>query len=47
MMFLFIFIVCILTVLIICYTRCQTIALNNRYIFDDLKKLGRGPHNAE
>ena len=44
MMFLFIFIVCILTVLIICYTRCQTIALNNRYIFDDLKKLGASPN---
>lgn len=43
MMFLFIFIVCILTALIICHTRCQTIALNNRYIFDDLKKLGASP----
>lgn len=43
MMFLFIFIVCILTALIVCYTRCQTIALNNRYIFDDLKKLGASP----
>ena len=43
MMFLFIFIVCILTALIICYTRCQTIALNNRYVFDDLKKLGASP----
>ena len=27
----------------ICYTRCQTIALNNRYVFDDLKKLGAPP----
>ena len=26
-----------------CYTRCQSIALNNRYIFDDLKKLGASP----
>ncbi len=43
MMFLFIFIVCILTALVICHTRCQTIALNNRYIFDDLKKLGASP----
>ena len=43
MMFLFIFIVCLLTALVICYTRCQTIALNNRYIFDDLKKLGASP----
>ncbi len=43
MMFLFIFIVCLTTALVICYTRCQTIALNNRYIFDDLKKLGASP----
>lgn len=43
MMFLFIFIVCLTTSLVVCYTRCQTIALNNRYIFDDLKKLGAPP----
>ncbi|MDE7197943.1 MAG: ABC transporter permease, partial [Lachnospiraceae bacterium] len=43
MMFLFIFIVCLLTALVVCYTRCQSIALNNRYIFDDLKKLGASP----
>ncbi|MDO4337744.1 MAG: ABC transporter permease [Eubacteriales bacterium] len=43
MMFLFISIVCILAALIICYTRCQTIALNNRYVFDDLKRLGAPP----
>lgn len=43
MMFLFIFIVCLVTSLVVCYTRCQTIALNNRYIFDDLKKLGATP----
>lgn len=43
MMFFFIFIVCVLTALVICHTRCQTIALNNRYIFDDLKKLGASP----
>lgn len=43
MMFLFIAIVCILAALIICYTRCQTIALNNRYVFDDLKRLGASP----
>lgn len=43
MMFLFIFILCILTSLVICHTRCQTIVLNNRYIFDDLKKLGASP----
>lgn len=43
MMFLFISIVCNLAVAIICYTRCQTIALNNRYVFDDLKRLGGSP----
>lgn len=43
MMFLFIFIVCLTTSLVVCYTRCQTIAMNNRYIFDDLKKLGASP----
>lgn len=43
MMFLFIAIVCILAALVISYTRCQTIALNNRYIFDDLKRLGASP----
>ncbi len=43
MMFLFIFIVCLVTSLVVCYTRCQTIVLNNRYIFDDLKKLGATP----
>lgn len=43
MMFLFIFIVCLVTALVICYTRGQTIALNNRYVFDDLRKLGASP----
>lgn len=43
MMFLFVFIVCLTTALVICHTRCRTIALNNRYIFDDLKKLGAPP----
>lgn len=43
MTFLFIFIVCVTTACVICYTRCQTIALNNRYIFDDLKRLGASP----
>ena len=43
MMFLFIFIVCMITALVVCYTRCQSIVLNNRYIFDDLKKLGASP----
>lgn len=43
MTFLFIFIVCITTSCVISYTRCQTIALNNRYIFEDLKRLGASP----
>ena len=43
MMFFFIFLVCMITALVVCYTRCQSIALNNRYIFDDLKKLGASP----
>ena len=43
MMFLFISIICILAAVIICYTRCMTIALNNRYVFDDLRKLGASP----
>ncbi len=43
MMFLFIFIICITATCVICYTRCRTIALNNRYVFDDLKKLGAPP----
>lgn len=43
MMFLFIAIVCLMAALIISYTRCQTIALNNRYIFDDLYRLGASP----
>lgn len=43
MMFLFIAIICLLAALIISYTRCQTIALNNRYVFDDLKRLGASP----
>lgn len=43
MMFLFIFIVCLTTALVICHTRCQTIVLNNRYLYDDLRKLGASP----
>lgn len=43
MMFLFIAIICMLSALIICYTRCMTIAINNRYVFDDLKRLGASP----
>lgn len=43
MMFLFIFLICVTAACVISYTRCQTIALNNRYVFDDLKKLGAPP----
>lgn len=43
MMFLFIFLVCLVTAQVVCYTRCQSIALNNRYVFDDLRKLGASP----
>ena len=43
MMFLFISIICMLAALIISYTRCMTIALNNRYVFDDLRRLGASP----
>lgn len=40
MMFLFISIICSLAAMIISYTRCMTIALNNHYVFDDLRRLG-------
>lgn len=43
MTFLFICIICLTAAMVIGYTRCQTIALNNRYVFDDLKKLGASP----
>lgn len=43
MMFLFISIICTLAALIISYTRCMTITLNNRYVFDDLRRLGAPP----
>ena len=43
MMFLFIAIICILAAVIISYTRCMTIAINNRYVFDDLRRLGASP----
>ena len=43
MMFLFIFLICVTAACVISYTRCQTIAWNNRYVFDDLKKLGAPP----
>ena len=37
------FIVCLIAACIILHTRCQTIALNNRYLFEDLKRLGAYP----
>lgn len=40
MMFIFIVIVCMAAALVIAYTRCITIAINNRYVFEDLQKLG-------
>lgn len=43
LVFLFIAIVCFTAALVISYTRCQTIAINNRYVFDDLKRLGASP----
>lgn len=43
MMFLFIAIICILAAVIINYTRCMTIAINNCYVFDDLRRLGASP----
>lgn len=43
MVFIFIAIICFTAAVVIGYTRCQTIVLNNRYIFDDLKRLGAPP----
>ena len=43
MMFLFISIICILAAMIVSNTKCMTIALNNHYVFDDLKRLGAFP----
>lgn len=43
MTFLFISVICMVAALIIFHTRCQTIALNNRYVFDGLRRLGASP----
>ncbi len=43
MVFIFIFLICLTAACVICYTRCQTIAIHNRYVFDDLRKLGATP----
>lgn len=43
MAFMFVAIICFAAAIVIGYTRCQAIALNNRYVFDDLKRLGASP----
>lgn len=40
LLFVFIAIVCFAAVFVIAYTRCMTIALNNRRVYEDLGKLG-------
>ncbi len=40
MLFIFISIVCMTAVIVIAYTRCMTIALLNRQVYDDLRHLG-------
>ncbi len=39
-LFVLIAIICFTITLTMCFIRCQTLVLNNRYIFDDLKRLG-------
>lgn len=43
MLFIFIAIVCFAAVFVIAYTRCLTIALTNRQVYDDLRHLGAPP----
>ena len=43
MIFVFIAIVCFAAVFVIAYTRCLTIALTNRSVYDDLRHLGAPP----
>jgi len=43
MLFAFIAIVCFAAVLVIGYTRCLTIAINNRQVYEDLRHLGTPP----
>lgn len=43
MAFIFVSLICFAAAIVIGYTRCQAIALNNRYVFDDLKRLGGPP----
>ena len=39
-LFIFIAIVCFAAVIVIAYTRCMTIALTHRQVYDDLRRLG-------
>ncbi|MCI8609362.1 MAG: ABC transporter permease [Firmicutes bacterium] len=41
--FIFVALICLAVAMMICYTRSITIAINNRYVFDDLKRLGASP----
>ncbi len=43
MMFIFASMVCFASALVIGYTRCRTVAVLNRYVFEDLKRLGASP----
>lgn len=43
MIFLFIAIICMAAAVLIAYTRCLTIAINNKQVFDDLARLGASP----
>lgn len=43
LLFVFIAIVCFAAVLVIGYTRCLTIAMNNRQVYEDLRHLGATP----
>ncbi|MGN1038192.1 MAG: hypothetical protein ACI4P0_02200, partial [Mailhella sp.] len=43
MIFIFIAMICLAVSVIICHTRSLTIAINNRYVFDDLRRLGASP----
>lgn len=43
MIFLFIAIICMAAGILIAYTRCLAIAINNKQVFDDLARLGAGP----
>lgn len=43
MLFIFIAIVCFAAVFVIAYTRCLTIAMTNRQVYNDLRHLGAPP----